>query len=531
MHTKKVYLNQDDSAFTRCHPLEDMSVHGLERMVDFYAQGGQLAGLAFCVNMQRALFPSKVWETLIDGYDPKLGPDQPVFRRTREAAGMATLVAAGIDHLQVWLNRARHHGIEAFLSMRMNDCHGLESHGGFDREGVKRDDQNHFQWHASEFWKKNPHLRRAPYRFERSFEAAFDYTHEEVRRHHLALITELFERFDMDGFELDWMRWMFMFAPGGEARGRFILTDFLREVDALRKKAEKRLGHAILLRHRVPAEPQTCLALGYDVPRWADLGLADHIILSGFGGSANLDYPIDIWRRLVGPKIKILAMVESSAQVYPDCWLENYHLSYGAASAALQRGADGVYLFNECYREAGGPGERRLLNHMLNSLGSAETLETVVRRHPVTYPQVQAPGETSRRILPIPLINKTIGADSARWAENITLRISVGAKSERSRYVLRLGFSADAPQAELQKMVVRVNTHPIAAVAEPVYQDCMEWAFPERNVPRVPKTACFLFHYEAPVSVMLDDTNVVEFIPPSLPGTLEWAEFIVLPRA
>lgn len=83
---------------------------------------------------------------------------------------------------------------------------------------------------------------RAPYRYERNFEGAFDYGHEEVRRHHLKLIGELFERYDLDGLELDWMRWMFMFAPGGEQRGRDILSDFVSQAGCLRPAAEKRLG-------------------------------------------------------------------------------------------------------------------------------------------------------------------------------------------------------------------------------------------------------------------------------------------------
>ncbi|WPJ96704.1 hypothetical protein SH580_03170 [Coraliomargarita algicola] len=530
MSSRRVYVNQDDSAFTRCHPIEDMTVEGLERVVDFYAQGCQLAGLAFCVNMQRALFSSRVWETLIDDADPNLGLDQPLFERCQEAAGMAALVAAGVDHLQVWLDRTRFHGVEAFLTMRMNDCHGLQSHGGFAQEGVEQPDQDHFNSHATRFWKDNPQLRRAPYRFERSFEGAFDYSHEQVRAHHLALVEELFDRYDMDGLELDWMRWIFMFAPGSEAAGRSVLTEFIGEVDRLRKRAELRYEHPILLRHRVPAEPQSALALGFDVARWSELGLVDQVILSDFGACANLDYPIEIWRRLVGDRVKIIAMVESGVAAYPGSSFGNYHVLYGAASAALERGADGVYLFNECYREAGEAGERRLMLEMLNHLGAADTLERVVRRHPVTYPQVQAPGEPQRRVLPIPLINSSIGWDPGRWAENVTLRLSIGRLSSRSRYVLRLGFSEEVSDGHLAGMSMRVNAVLVDSVEAPVYEDCRHWAFPGQDRPELPEAVCLLSHYEVPHSVLLDDVNVVEFVPPEVEGRLEWAEFIVLPE-
>lgn len=523
MSNRKIYLNQDDSAFTRCHPLEDMSIAGLEKLVDYYAQGSQLGGLAFCVNMQRALFDSAVWETIVERMESRGGT--ALATEVREIAGTAALLERGIDHFSVWLQRARKHGIEAFLTMRMNDCHGLESHSGFERSD-RGADQDHFSTHATSFWKSNKHLRRAPYRFERSFEGAFDYAHEEVRRHHLALITELFERFDMDGLELDWMRWMFMFAPGKEAAGRDILSNFIAEVDQLRKAAEKRLGHKIELRHRVPAEPQTCLALGYDAPAWARQGMADQIILSCFGGVANFDYPIEIWRQLLGSNVRILAHVESSTNAYPGQMAVDYHFSYGSASSALKRGADGVYLFNECYREAGPEPERKLLIKMLNTLGAEKTLNTVVRRHAVSYPQTRAPGEALRTQLPIPMKNPFFGQDAGRWAENITLRIDVGSKPEAAKYVLRLGFSGDT---NLQGLTVRVNGGIVATTSEPAYHCCTVEAFPDSQFTSIPTKAQRLMHYDVPATLLLEGVNVVEFEPTGETGQLEWAEILVIP--
>jgi len=523
MSNRRVYINQDDSAFTRCHPLEDMTVEGAEKLVDFYAQASQLGGLAFCVNMQRALFDSAVWETITDRLESR--GDTALIAAVGEIAGTAALQERGVDHFKVWLQRARKHGVEAFLTMRMNDCHGLESHGGFGRadRGI---DQDHFHSHATEFWKANKHLRRAPYRFERSFEGAFDYTHEKVRSHHLALITELFERYDMDGLELDWMRWMFMFAPGKEAAGRDILSSFIAQVHDLRKTAEKRWGHKIELRHRIPAEPQTSLALGYDAPAWARHGMADQVILSCFGGVANFDYPIDLWRQLLGSNVRILAHVESSTNAYPGQMAVDYHFSFGSASSALKRGADGVYLFNECYREAGPEPERRLMLKLLNTLGSEDTLNTVVRRHAVSYPQSRAPGEALRTPLPIPMKNPYFGQDAGRWAENITVRVDVGSKPKSAKFVLRLGFSAET---NLQGLEVRVNGAIVSLTAAPAYPCCTVAAFPDNCFPSIPARAQRLIHLEIPASTLLEGVNVVEFEPTGETGQLEWAEILVLP--
>lgn len=92
-------------------------------------------------------------------------------------------------------------------------------------------------------------------------------------------------------------------------------------------------------------------------------------------------------------------MVESGAGACPGMMVTNYHFAFGAASCALQRGADGVYLFNECYREAGAPGERKLMRTMLDTLGCPQALSRVVQRCVLTFPQLRAPGQAPRVLL------------------------------------------------------------------------------------------------------------------------------------
>ena len=57
---RSIFLNQDDAHFYSCHPTSDMTVEGLERLVDFYVTDTQVAGLLFCTNLQKALFDSQV---------------------------------------------------------------------------------------------------------------------------------------------------------------------------------------------------------------------------------------------------------------------------------------------------------------------------------------------------------------------------------------------------------------------------------------------------------------------------------------
>ena len=527
--SKRIYLNQDDAAFYRCKPVSEMTVEGLEKTVDFYAQGGQLAGLAFCVNMQRALFASEAWETMIAGYEPARGDDQPVIQRGGESRGLAELRRKGIDQFEVWLQRARHHGLEAALSIRMNDCHGLEGHGDWWASRQKGADQDHFRFHASELWKKHPEWRRAYHRYERSFESAFDFAHEEVRAHHLQLVAEVLQRYDMDVLELDWMRWLMFFAPGGEAAGRGILNAFVEQVNRLRREAEKRRGHSIGLRHRVPAEPQACEALGFDVPAWVEEGAAEQVILSSFGGCANFDYPIPFWRRLLGKEVRLIALVETIASPYPGANATDYHFLWGAASAALERGADGVYLFNECYRETGTDAERRLLREMLDHIGSGVTLRQRACRYAVTFSQIPGIGRGLAVALPVLLANPVVGASFARLSETISLRIPVGQKSSRTEYVLRLGFSRATSIELLDSMPVWLNSRRVVSGREPSYPDLMEETYPDRSDGSLPAVAAHLRHYALPNEAVLDDVNIVEFEPPAIEGSLVWAEIIGVP--
>ena len=518
---KTIYFNQDNHHFYGYHPPEDMTPEGVDGLVDFYAQGKQLAGLLFCVNVQRALFPSATWETFWDGYDPSKGEDQPAARRGHGVHNLWLLQQRGIDQFERWLARCRHHGIEGWLTMRMNDSHGLV-------EFARNDPPPHplEEW-PSVFWREHPELRRAPYRSERSWEGSFDYGKAAVREHHMRLIRELFERYDMHGLELDWMRWGMMFAPGHEGEGRALLTEFVREVRNLADAAAKRLGHKVQLAHRLPADPQSCMALGYDPIAWAREGLADMVTLSSFCGATHFDYPIEIWRAMLGDHVELLVLAEPVIYSSGQCVMSHEFL-FGSAASALQRKVDGIYLFNECYRESD---ERTLLLHELSSAGSLETLSKINRRHVFSRPQIIAPGEPRREALPVSLRHTPKDADFNRWDRNISLRICIGPKPEEGRALLRLGFSNDLPG--LREMKVRINTQVLPS-CEPLAWESRGDAWARRVAKALTEmlpTATVAYWYDIPLDALHADTNVVEFEPPQENGTLEWAEIILLPGA
>lgn len=284
--SKTVWMNEDNGHFydTDGHPDSDMTVEGCRRLVDNYARSSTITGILFCVNIQRALYDSDVWERVRD-----ISPD------IRYSQHLKLLSERGVDHFKVWLERCREVGIAGWLTMRMNDSHGLEEFN-WDLPCP-----GSFKMWPSQKWRAHPEWRRAPYRHERSWESSYNYLVPEVYEHHLALVREILSKWDMEGLELDWLRWGMHFPPGGELEGRKVLTRFVKEVRALADAAEKRVGHRIRLGHRVPVDPDIALRYGYDVAAWAEAGCVDMLTLSGFMAQTPDDIPVELWRRLLRP--------------------------------------------------------------------------------------------------------------------------------------------------------------------------------------------------------------------------------------
>jgi len=210
---------------------------------------------------------------------------------------------------------------------------------------------------------------------------------------------------------------------------------------------------------------------------------------------------------------------------YPENGFEEYEFLYGSAASALQRGADGVYLFNQNYRESGEP---ELLSHMLRHLGSSETVTDCRRRHAVTYPQANAPGGPIYNVLPIPLRLPKEGADFGRMEENITLRINTGQKPAQGRAVLCLGFGGIS-QDDCNTLEVRLNTNIVTGCEEPQYKSISKTF---RRFPRHGWESDFIDvvrFFDLPLDLMSDGDNVFEFVPPQIDGQLEWAEVLIMP--
>jgi len=510
---KTVCFNEDNEHFYSKHPAEDMTREGCRALVDAYARTGTIRSLLFCVNLQRALYDSDVWERFRD-----LPPDTQYVRNLR------LLSERGVDQFAEWLGRCRETGIEGWLTMRMNDCHGL-------KEAARGMPSHLASWHSRR-WEEHPEWRRAPWRDERSWEGAWDWSHKEVRDYALALVREVLGRWDLYGLELDWMRWGMYFRPGNEAEGRALLTDFVREVRRLADGAAERLGHPVLLAHRVPVTPEACLGLGFDVIAWSKCGAVDMITLSEFGNEVVAYPPVDVWRALLKPGTRINVAVGLVATPHAASRVLSHEIFRGSAAAAWAAGADGAYFFNACYRE---PDEMDVLERDLRAAASPDGVAADTRRIAVTSCTTAAPGTSAHGgCLPAPLFQKFIGVDFSRMEQNLTFRIPAGPITPGTEAVLELAFDkAAASIAErLRKMPVRVNCEVVepCGAAEPVDQGRVDPSNVFQRFADWPRDAALALRWRVPLEVLKSGDNAVEILPPDdAPGHVVWCALRLAP--
>ena len=70
-----LYINDDNQSFYNSRPESEMTTEGVDALLDEAAKY-PVTGIGFCINVQRALFESKTWETFYGDYDPEKGLEQ-----------------------------------------------------------------------------------------------------------------------------------------------------------------------------------------------------------------------------------------------------------------------------------------------------------------------------------------------------------------------------------------------------------------------------------------------------------------------
>jgi len=420
-----------------------------------YISGFAEAGfktVVFCVNSKRTNYKSDVWDYWWKGFDPDKGPGQPFFAGTPmsetdywypKLRQYMDFHERGMDYPAAAIRLSRECGISPWLGIRMNDVHN----------GTQT---NHFK-HGT-FVTSNPQYRRKTATQE-YHSCALDYAHAEVRAHVLKLIRELLDRYDMDGLELDFMREPYLFSEGAERAGGNILTDWLtREVRPLVNTAADKAGHPIRLGARVPSDPDTAAALGFEVASWLKTGLFDVLVPTPRWATIEFDMPWDKWLALKKPGTTVLlAGMECNYRpsVQTKQQLLSRSLLHGAAANALSSGAEGIYTFNFI------PLNRRSFLWNTSGLDSLAQLLSQPRTHAVTYSDIVPVGQKPKGQLPFAEHEGEIRLRVAPIAQGDTLTLKLGLHLEESDF--------RAPQVTVlgNSLHLRENgTHPRSGLTE-----------------------------------------------------------------
>ena len=250
-------------------------------------------------------------------------------------ANIKALSASGYCPLQLVTDLAHDNGMESFASLRMNDVHDSFI-GGWLPTWKKR----HPEWLVD----TNGTLPE----FE-LYTTSQDFSHEPVRRRKLQIIEEICERYDVDGFELDYIRHPVLFSRRmrGEPCTRDeieIMTSLMRQVREMTDAAAARRGRPVLISARVPDSFALSLDNGLDLQAWLEQDLVDILIAGGGYGPCSL--PLEEFIEASRPHgVQVYPCINQgpASSVSGGSVLEGIR---GLASTWYRAGADGVYFWN-----------------------------------------------------------------------------------------------------------------------------------------------------------------------------------------
>jgi hypothetical protein len=366
---------------------------------------------------------------------------------------LESLISAGDDPLKVVCETAHRAGIQVMAAVRMNDEHqGGSLQGGFFG--------SHPEWRIAK-------------------SVALDYSFAEVRDHRFAVIQEVVERFDVDGLELDWMRWMKIFPPGEGMKRAPILTDYVRSIRKMLDEEGKRKGRRLELGARVAPKLQRTREMGIDLGTWIAERLIDYVQPSEFIYN-NFNLPVEEYRELTqGTQCGLYPTLHPYYDFWPkgedegrQLTIENYR---ALAHSYYAQGADGVSTYNFFPQElAFSPAysESELLERYLREqakalkeIGDPQAVASGKRVYAFYGPLALKVGD--RLAMPVRVPEKgtvllRFKATNMTWADRLQVDINgtevPEASGKRTHYTRRVyGWEPSLPMYYLHEVPVQIH--------------------------------------------------------------------------
>ena len=354
----KVLYSNDTTNITSCispfhHEREPFRKEMLEATVD------EVTGLVDAHLLQPGLGMVPMWPSKVLPLAEHYAWIKQRYGQKPDPFGQ--FVLDGGDVVQIFIDRCRQRQQAAFISFRMNDAHNKEFADLKPGEKVG----GSIGMSVTKFFVEHPEYRLKP-GFLRGADLVQNWAVPEVRAQKFALIRELCENYDIDGLELDFLRFYsyFRLEETPLEQRRAIMTGFVREVRELLDHTT-RDGRRRWLCARVPCHLPALDVLGLDLKALVAVGVdmlnaSEHyfttqqndlavIRAQTQGAALYFELCHTIWK---GDK------VAKGYDVFPFRRATREHL-HTSAHLAYARGADGISLFNFAYYRQHGHGEGR----------------------------------------------------------------------------------------------------------------------------------------------------------------------------
>ena len=432
---KRIILNDDGwilSAITT--PLDAKTIK--ERMIDTYTDSN-LHTLSWCVgDSSQSSYESDEVLAEIKEISPRW------LNQNRKMVNIKRLVDEGDGPLTTITRLGHQAGLRVLPSLRMNSHYdpSLNSRGV---APIRRDHPEYLiGYPETEFITNTLHW---------GVRTGLNYARPEVRKHVASLIIDLFESFDTDGVELDFMRHPPFFKIEEAYSSRHLMTDMMRYVRQRMNEVKAASNRDLELLVRVPPAFADSERIGLDVETWIRESIVDTVAVGG--GFIPLHSSIrEFVETAKGTDVQILGSLESLRLAVDD------ESNYANAARAYAEGASGLYMFNYWHKSA--DWKRRVLN----TLADSKSLASTKKRYQLEFNERLAPNDlhsySFRHAIPWVQLPVLLGDSLTNKGAVIKLALADEGEEE-TRFTLKLSFENLTPEDEIE---VVINAIPLPSV-------------------------------------------------------------------
>lgn len=238
------------------------------------------------------------------------------------------------DIVQEQIDSCRKYGVLAIFSYRMNDIHfaAKTDASSVSLAYTSRTQIEHTEWLQS------------------ATSTHFDYRFEGYREFRLSMIKEIIQNYELDGFEMDFMRWYSLFNTQKTtyAQRLQIMTDLIKEIRAALDEATARDGRYRHLVAKIPMWTDRYEDMGIDLKAWAQAGVTVFNLSSSYYTVQDSDLA-QIKRTVPDTKVfyeTYHTVASEGTTLFRRMTAEQLRTT---ALTAYKQGADGIALFNLQY--------------------------------------------------------------------------------------------------------------------------------------------------------------------------------------